>query len=121
MTDKLPLGAFWDIEGETSGLAPRGIIPFYEQAHCIGPPTRSHLLTAVRNGAYTDIFLFSHGWNNDWTAATTGYEDFLKGYAEMRHTHGLTYPRPFRPLLVGIFWPSTILVLPGERGPAIAA
>jgi hypothetical protein len=121
MTDKLPVGPYRNLEIEPGVQAPWYIIPFDEQGYCTGPWTRNDLLKAVKNGTYTDIFLFSHGWNNDWAAASERYEHFLKGYTEMRHTRGLTYPRPFRPLLVGVFWPSVILVLPGERSPAFAA
>ena len=49
------------------------------------------------------------------------YQHFLDGYAKLRRDRNLSYGRPFRPLLVGIVWPSTDLVLPWESGPVIAA
>lgn len=85
-----------------------------------GPQTRADLIAAASEG-FTDCFVFSHGWNNDWDKAVGRYEDFLHGYVGMRREHGLESDRPFVPLLVGIFWPSTSLVLPWERAPEIAA
>lgn len=121
MPDKLPVGPYRTIEIDDGVQAPFYIIPFDEQGICQGPLTRDHLLTTLQNGAFTDIFLFSHGWNNDWKIATDLYDGFLSGYAQMQREHGLTYSRPFRPLLIGIFWPSIALVSPSESGPAIAA
>ncbi len=97
-------------------------IPFDRKGRCEGPETRTHLINAVNRGTFTDIYLFSHGWNNDWTVATQRYESFIAGFMTMRRTHALTFTQPYRPLLVGIFWPSTALVFgEGEAGPEIAA
>jgi pimeloyl-ACP methyl ester carboxylesterase len=76
---------------------------------------------AAKAGAFTHIFLFSHGWNNDWTVATRRYEDFLVGFMKMRREHQLPAPPSYKPLLVGVFWPSTALVFgEPETGPTIA-
>ena len=64
----------------------------------------------------------SHGWNNDWTVAVWRYEDFIDGFAGMRRARALPRPAEYKPLLVGIFWPSTALVFTEkEKGPQIAA
>jgi hypothetical protein len=98
---------------------PYYIIPFDKKGRCEGPRTRQHLLDHA--GQYTDIYLFSHGWNNDWQAATGRYENFIEGFIRMRQSAGLPMPAGYRPLLVGVFWPSTGLVKDSERGPRIAA
>src|SRR5689334_12359381 len=121
MANRLPAGPYKILEIEDGIKAPWYIIPFDKHGHCEGPLTQSHLLAAARDEAYTDIFLFSHGWNNDWSVASQRYDEFIQGYSEMRHAHALKYPRTVRPLLVGIFWPSTSLVLPWEKGPQFAA
>lgn len=121
MSDRLPVGPYRTIETETGQAAPWYIIPFDKKGNCTGPLTRDHLLTTAKNNTYTDIILFAHGWNNDWNTATRRYEDFLEGYVKLRRSQQLTYPRPRHPLLVGVFWPSTALVLPWEIGPTIAA
>ena len=89
---------------------------------CDGPETRRHLIDTVKTESYSDIFIFSHGWNNDWTVATGRYEHFMNGYMKMRSDHALPMPASYRPLLVGVFWPSTALVFTEEeKGPQIAA
>ncbi|MEV4174070.1 hypothetical protein [Nonomuraea sp. NPDC049709] len=68
----------------------------------------------------SDVFLFSHGWNNDWAAAASQYGRFITSYLTLRRRE---WPRPgrdYRPLLAGVHWPSTALVAPWERGPKIA-
>jgi hypothetical protein len=100
---------------------PYYIIPFDKRGLCEGPETLKHLIDGAKQGDYSDIFLFSHGWNNDWKAATGRYEHFITGYMNMRREHGLPVPVRYRPLLVGVFWPSAVLVSEAEVGPDIAA
>lgn len=122
MTDRLLPGPYRRICLDDGTEVPYYIIPFDKRGLCDGPETRRHLLNSVREDTYSDIFLFSHGWNNDWTVATKRYEDFLNGYMTMRRDHNLPMPPNYSPLLVGIFWPSTALVFgESEKGPQIAA
>lgn len=120
MPGKLPAGPYRIIDIEQGVQAPWYIIPFDKEGRCEGPLTRQHMLDSIGAANYTDVFIFSHGWNNDWQDATRSYDGFLAGYSRMRNERGLKYPRPFRPLLIGIFWPSAALVLPWERGPQFA-
>ncbi len=122
MTDRLPPGPYRRLKLADGSEFPYYIIPFDKRGICEGPETRQHLLNAVKEGTYSDIFLFSHGWNNDWTVATKRYEEFIGGYMAMRKQFNLPMPANYRPLLVGIFWPSTALVFgEGEQGPQFAA
>ena len=56
----------------------------------------------------TDVFLFSHGWQGDVPAARRQYRDWVGAMAERRSDRDrIAQSRPnFRPLLVGIHWPS---------------
>ena len=102
---------------------PYFIVPFDEKGRCEGPRTRARLLEwlAAPETAPTHVFLFSHGWNNDWTVATNRYQRFMDGYMRMSAAKQLVHPANFKPLFVGIFWPSTALVFgEGEAGPDIA-
>ena len=126
MTDRLKPGPYRFIRIDDETEAPFYIIPFDKRGLCDGPETRRDLIKSLKNSEkkdiYTDIFLFSHGWNNDWTVATKRYEAFLNGYMTMRREHNLPMPDNYRPLLVGVFWPSTALVFgESEKGPQIAA
>ncbi len=96
------------------------MIPFDKGGNCTAPQSRADLIADVQQNGYTDIFIFSHGWNNDWNDAVTSYRNFLCNYILMDR-HGLAHKPDFRPLLVGIYWPSAILVMPWEDQPDIAA
>jgi hypothetical protein len=96
------------------------IIPFDKEGWCTGPRTRDDLIATLRKEQYTDIFVFSHGWNNDWKVASGRYDEFIESYGKLRLDHHLSYPQPRKSLLTGIFWPSTALVMPSESGPAFA-
>ena len=56
------------------------IAAFDEEGRPRGPKTRLHLLNEAKAGRFTDIFVFSHGWNNDFWHATVLYREFLDGY-----------------------------------------
>lgn len=103
------------------GLAfPYYIVPFDADGRCEGPATQQHLLDHC--AGYSDVFVFSHGWNNDWSTATKRYEHFIGGFQEQRRKLGLPMAADYRPLLVGIFWPSQAMEwFEGETGPGFAA
>ncbi len=101
--------------------APFYIVRFDEKGRCVSPQAFAEVLERVEKEKFTDVMFFSHGWNNDWKAATERYDEFIKNYQTMVKTKGLDVGRAFRPLLVGIFWPSTALVMPWEKGIKIAA
>lgn len=102
------------------GLVDLFMLPFDKLGQCQGPQTRSHLVERAADPSLTDVFLFSHGWNNDWHVATGRYRDFIEGYLALRHAGGLALDRPMRAMLIGVFWPSTALVFGSERGIDIA-
>ncbi|MDC6170700.1 alpha/beta fold hydrolase [Paucibacter sp. XJ19-41] len=99
---------------------PYYVIPFDKSGICEGPHTREHLLGNATQ--HTDIFLFSHGWNNDWSAATALYESFIVGVQALHREGALEFPPNFKPLLVGVFWPSqTLTWFESEVGPGFAS
>jgi hypothetical protein len=121
MPNRLPPGPYKTVQiGENGETAPWYIIPFDKNGTCTAPLTRKALVESIQGQAYTDVFLFSHGWNNDWATASERYENFIGGFLKMRATYGLKVSRPYKPLLIGVFWPSTALVMPWERAPKFA-
>lgn len=119
MNDRLPAGPYKNILFGDRATFPYYIIPFDKEGRCEGPETQRHLLENASQ--HTDIYLFSHGWNNDWKAATERYEHFINGFMKMRRDHDLPVPAGYKPLLVGVFWPSTAFVKESEQALEIAA
>src|SRR3954451_22218104 len=101
------------------GKVPFYLIEFDKDGNCTSPKARDAFV-AVSKGR-SDVFLFSHGWNNDWDAATARYERFIERFTEVRRARWNPATREFSPVLAGVIWPSTALVAPWERGPDIAA
>jgi hypothetical protein len=119
LTTQLPVGPYRTLTTPEGAAFPYYIMPFDADGVCTGPQTRAHLLANL--AGVTDIFLFSHGWNNDWSAATQRYEEFITGFQKLRTTMALPMPAGFKPLLIGIFWPSQSLTLfESETGPGFA-
>jgi hypothetical protein len=120
MPQHLPVGPYRSLQTPEGKPFPYYIIPFDKNGACEGPRTRQHLIEQA--GQYSDIYLFSHGWNNDWSVATGRYENFINGFLQLRRERALPVPADYRPLLVGIFWPSQALSwFESETGPDIAA
>jgi pimeloyl-ACP methyl ester carboxylesterase len=111
-------GPWKTLAGPGGASVPFYVIPFDKAGTCTGPRSLDHLVEAA--GQATDVFVFSHGWNNDWKTATDRYDRFVAQFAAVRRAHWDPPGRDYRPVLVGVFWPSTALVAPGERGPDIA-
>jgi hypothetical protein len=100
---------------------PLYMLPFDKRGVCQGPQARDTLIEDLRHGEYTHIFVCSHGWNNTFDEALVRYENFVTGYYALEQAHDLPKPDPYRPVVVGIYWPSIDLILPGEEPPRIAA
>jgi pimeloyl-ACP methyl ester carboxylesterase len=112
-------GPFRHIALPEGGRAPFFVIPFDKDGACSGPRTRKALLEHISTGDPSHVFLFSHGWNNPWPTTIDKYAEFIEGFARTRARHPL--PGRFRPTIVGIFWPSAILVAKEDQAPDIAA
>jgi hypothetical protein len=117
----MPIGPYKSVTLMDGRTAPWYIVPFDKAGTCTAPLTRKHLVDSVAADGFSDIFLFSHGWNNDWETASERYEEFIGGFIRMRAEQELPFPQDYRPLLIGLFWPSTALVLPWEQAPDFAA
>jgi hypothetical protein len=66
------------------------------------------IVRELRGGAYTDVFLFSHGWKGDVPAAIEQYDAWIGamlGCTADRERARLVRPG-FKALLIGFHWPS---------------
>jgi hypothetical protein len=85
--------------------------PYFEfkvdkEGKVVDPAARKELVEALTNGdGVTDVFVISHGWNNDTKEAKDLYDAFFKTLKGVLDTgkHGLA-ARKFA--VVGVFWPS---------------
>lgn len=99
---------------------PLYLVSFDKHGRCTAPRTRAAVLADARSGRYTDLHLYSHGWNNVFDEAVRHYTEFFTEYAGLRRDAGLDNDA-YRPLLVGLIWPSTALMAPDEEPPTLAS
>jgi hypothetical protein len=121
MPDQSTVGPYEKLPLRSGATVPLYLITFDKLGRCQSPLTLASLLGQVETGQYTDVHVFSHGWNNVFKDAVELYRTFFGHYFRERDLRGLNDPARYRPLAVGIIWPSTLLVLPWESTPNIAA
>ena len=106
------------LEHRSGRMVPWYMLRFGANGTCLAPRSAARLLDAISTGSCSDVFIFCHGWNNDWPAALARYTSFIDGVSGSAQSAPID--RAFEPLLVGLIWPSTALTFWEERGPAIA-
>lgn len=94
------------------------LLRFGKDGSLESPQTAELAVAAAR--AATDVFVFSHGWNNVYGDALRNYTRFAEGFIAQRAEFQLKVPEDYRPVLIGIVWPSTWFVMDSENGPDIA-
>lgn len=109
---------YYDLPDGTN--VPFYVIKFDKRGTCSSPKTRGSLVDALHDGSFTDLYLFSHGWNNTPTDAIAAYHHWIEGYQKFGSRGLHSVDRDYRPVLVGVVWPSVWIVPWWERGPRIA-
>lgn len=94
---------------------PTWLVRFDKDGVCTSPQTAAALVEHLRTGNYTNVLFYSHGWNTDFTAAVDQYSSFLIAFQRVMQDHPLN---PFRPIFVGVTWPS--VWMPSTPGPQLA-
>ncbi|WP_243076725.1 hypothetical protein [Microbacterium sp. SS28] len=112
-----PLFTFPSIGGVES---PFYALRFDKFGALISPETTQDLIEKLESGEFTDVIVCAHGWNNIWKTALENYRGFIDNLGVVHRRTGVKPKHPYRPLAIGIFWPSTSLVLPWEQPPRIA-
>lgn len=95
------------VEGPEGVHAPFHVIPFDKAGACTAPVNRDLLARAALDA--TDVFVFSHGYNADFTTAVRHYDAFIHTFLKLREQTWGVPERAYRPLLAGVFWPSSSL------------
>lgn len=98
---------------------PMYLISFDKDGNCTSPLTRQHLLAAAAGGKFSDVHLYSHGWNNVFHEALAHYTEFFSEYFKLPDV-AVMRDTGYLPLVVGIIWPSTALLSGDERTPHLA-
>lgn len=68
----------------------------------------SRFLAEVKQDSVTDLFIFSHGWNNDWSAATKLYQDFFGEMSKILEDQRFPKKNSVRIGFAGVIWPSIL-------------
>lgn len=97
-------------------------VPLYllqsdKSGNLTSPEARDDLLARIADGSLRDVYLFAHGWNNDFGESLDLFKRFFSGFLERRPASATS---DWKPVFVGLQWPSIVLVFPWEKGPKIA-
>lgn len=95
------------------------LLRFSKDGTLLSPQTAA--MAAERARGASDVYVFSHGWNNVFADARAEYTEFIQGYIAQREEFRIAVPVDYRPVLIGIIWPATWFVTAEEEGPVIAA
>jgi len=110
------VGAYENI----GGLFPLYILQFNKHGESTSPETTAQILSELRGDKYSHVYLISHGWNNNFGDALGLYREFFNLFVQLHDKHVNAAPDTWRPLFIGLHWPSIILLLPWEKGPRFA-
>jgi hypothetical protein len=98
---------------EATGLAGPGLRLAYDERGDLRPESRGardQVFAAAAEA--TDVVVFSHGWWNSEATAECRYRQVIDG---LRGRKPPALAGDFRPVLVGIYWPSAVFpVAPGD-------
>jgi hypothetical protein len=114
------IGPFATIDLGSGRSLPLYLLRYGAGGEVLSPQTTQILEETL--GAASDVFLFSHGWNNTFDDASRNYRQFIDGYLSQAQL--ATSPGPHtvdQAVLIGVVWPSISFLMPWENGPVIAA
>ncbi|TPQ22492.1 hypothetical protein [Streptomyces sporangiiformans] len=111
-------GPFQQIRLDDGSTTDLFILRYGANGQLLSPQTAEILRNSLVDSS--DVFIFSHGWNNTFSTALERYRGFILGYQEQRRKFGIRAAAGYRPTLVGVVWPSTSYVMPWEMGPKIS-
>ena len=94
---------YWDVEFDKDGRP-------------VDASAMNAFVVEVKAQSLTDLFIFSHGWNNDWRRAHELYEQFfneMRGVIDQRRVASGSTPG-----VAGVIWPS--ILFPDDEPAAVA-
>ena len=81
---------------------------FDEEGKPQDPANLAQVITEIQAANLTDLFVFSHGWNNDRQTAQILYDGFFQQVRKLLDDARFQKQRPARCGIVGVFWPSIL-------------
>lgn len=112
-------GAFSIFSANGMPDVPMYLLSFDKQGICISPQTRARVVAEAASGKYSAVHIYSHGWNNVFNEAVKHYTEFFTEYFALRKRAGIPNG-DYKPLIVGIIWPSTAFLASDETTPTFA-
>lgn len=100
------------------GSAPLYVLRFDEEGALLSPEAAREAIAAARDGDHTDVLVLCHGWNNAFDVALERYRKIIAATEAARAAHASSFA--WRPLVVGLTWPSIIMLRADEQPPQIA-
>ncbi len=91
---------------ETIATLPFWVVEFDENGNTVNAGAISVFLQEVASRNLTDLFAFSHGWNNDRARAMSIYRGFFTEMTRLLDALGPAQLRPATVGLAGVIWPS---------------
>ena len=111
------MAAPFDTVSAAGRAVPLYLLQSDKSGNLTSPEARDDLLARIADGSLRDVYLFAHGWNNDFGESLDLFKRFFSGFLERRPASATT---DWKPVFVGLQWPSIVLVFPWEKGPKIA-
>lgn len=81
------------------------------------PDKLQTLLQEAKASGVTDVIILAHGWNNSSTEAMNSYQDRAAKVQEQANQNPALRPNPYKPLIIGLIWPSKMW----DYGPPLAS
>jgi hypothetical protein len=82
-------------------------VVFDENGEFIDRASFDGMLASVDSGSVpTDVLVISHGWNNNFADASETYTEIIDQMTAVADTTQGILPNPYRPLILGVIWPS---------------
>ena len=94
---------------DTLGLFPFWKVKFDKEANPVDAAAVDTFVSEVKSQGVTDLFIFSHGWNNDESAAAWLYQSFFGEVAKLMANPGVAKKNAAAKIgVAGIVWPSIL-------------
>ncbi len=81
-------------------------LEFDKDGNIFQPGQLVEAIAALKQGNFTDVLIFSHGWNNDILDARKLYEDFFNNAAEIQRSGEIKALDQRHFAVIKLFWPS---------------